>query len=121
MLRDFYDDGTIKALDGGIDKWEGIYAGKIPDMGHANCDLCKLFIEDKCKDCPVAHYVGVPLCEKTPYVAWYFEGPRDGYARTERDKELSDNELRFLKRIRKIISMSSGKKKTIKTFPMKRK
>jgi hypothetical protein len=102
-LRNFYDDKTIQAIDGSIAKWEGIYTGRIPDIGHANCPLCRLFIEDKCKDCPVTHYVSAIMCEKTPYISWYLEGPLDGYAKTKKDKDLAFDEIRFLKTIKEII------------------
>jgi hypothetical protein len=48
--------------------------------------------------------VSAILCEKTPYIAWYLEGPMNGYVGSKKDKDLSFDEIQFLKTIKKIIS-----------------
>lgn len=60
---------TRRALEGAIDKWEDIVAGKEIDEGTHNCPLCKLFLKnDDCTKCPVVLATGKENCIGTPYV-----------------------------------------------------
>jgi len=44
---------TLEALKGSIEKWKKIATGKGVDEGWKNCPLCRLFIIDGCRNCPV--------------------------------------------------------------------
>lgn len=61
---------TLKALKGSIEKWKNILKKKEVDLGNKNCPLCKLFIKDDCKGCPVAVAVKNTGCDGTPYDDW---------------------------------------------------
>lgn len=64
------------ALDVSISKWEHIIK-RFHDMGSfldegamSTCGLCMLYIDDNCKDCPVAKKSMAQFCENSPYIDW---------------------------------------------------
>ena len=66
---------TLKALKGGIKKWERIVKStKAEDRGPANCPLCKLFlyadIGGSCSPCPIKKKTRVSGCQGSPYRHW---------------------------------------------------
>jgi hypothetical protein len=58
---------TLKALHGSIIKWAKIVAGTGVNHGSTNCPLCKLFLDNDCKGCPVFIKTGLNSCIDTPY------------------------------------------------------
>jgi len=63
------DKETLKALKGGIEKWEKIEDGTGRDKGGANCDLCQLLPD--CDGCPVFEFSGEDQCDNTPWRKWF--------------------------------------------------
>ena len=63
---------TLKALKGGIKKWERIVKStKAMDRGAKNCPLCSLFsCKWDCGYCPVKKRTGKGGCDGTPYQEW---------------------------------------------------
>lgn len=92
------DARTLKALKGSIRKWERIVQGTGQDDGSGNCPLCRLFIHEDCKGCPVSRASGQSSCLKTPYMEWngLFAG-RNGMATSIKKKHAAQRELDFLK------------------------
>lgn len=97
--------GTLKALQGSIEKWEAIVAGTGVDNATDNCPLCVRFYDNRVRCerrgelCPVYKTTGEPECWTTPYFEWrklfdHFKGLRaDNKAR----KAAAQKEVDFLK------------------------
>ena len=81
---------TRVALEGSIEKWEGIVAGTKLDAGIRNCPLCQLFYSKKCFGCPIAKKSGCQECDNTPYDEF----------RYKESKENAQKELNFLRLLR---------------------
>jgi len=78
---------ALKGLKGSIKKWEGIVAGTETDKGPLNCPLCKLYISNVCRSCPVMQNTKEKGCLGTPY---------DKYDDTP-TKKVAKKELYYLK------------------------
>ena len=101
------DAETLKALQGGIEKWKAVVAGNGDENGHADCPLCDLFYYGgSCHACPINLYSGNAGCYGTPYVDWndhrlgyhdIGEGPRTPGC--DRCLELAQRELWFLQNL----------------------
>ncbi len=63
---------TKIAVQGSIQKWQDILAGKIKDHGTDNCPLCVLFVNKEviCRNCPVYKITFRSGCSGTPYINW---------------------------------------------------
>lgn len=92
------------ALQGSIQKWEKIVAKTGHDDGRFNCPLCHLFhtgSSPACSGCPVKEYTGTLFCHRTPFDAWIDYSSAacqtDGYAVSDKDVELAQAEVDFLK------------------------
>lgn len=64
------DRETYDALTASVAKWRNNAAGPADEgtIGAKNCPLCKLFIADDCRGCPVFEVTGKEQCYETPYV-----------------------------------------------------
>ena len=95
------DAKTLTPLEESIAHWERIRDGKEPELGVANCALCKSFISGGCVGCPVREFSGKPGCEGTPYVVWAHltEVPNKLYRIAETPEEIAaaQAELDFLR------------------------
>jgi len=91
------DERTLKALNGSIEKWEGIVAGSTHDMGVENCPLCKKFIHHECEGCPVRHKSGHRYCAATAYSKWKALGGMFNTAYAPSLKGAAQAELDFLR------------------------
>lgn len=95
------DSKTLAALEGSIQKWVDIAAGRIADEGENNCPLCKLFnnadSKRACFGCPVEEKTGKPYCKKTPYRDWCNNEPVDCMAKTPGQKKKARAEVKFLR------------------------
>jgi hypothetical protein len=63
------DGEVIEALEGSVEKWVGVLAGK-RDRGGKDCPLCWVEKVNSCDVCPVQRETGEPLCIGTPYCKW---------------------------------------------------
>ena len=101
---------TRKALEGSIEKWEGIVRStKAEEKGIANCPLCQLFFNPYCFGCPVKEKTGMYGCQGSPYNAWdnhHETLHRNGFGEVvSRHKDCPDclrlakKELEFLKEL----------------------
>lgn len=63
-------DKTREAIVGSIWKWIDIFKGDGADYGARNCNLCDLFLENFCIECPVSVKSGTIGCLRTPYDLW---------------------------------------------------
>ena len=67
---------TLEALEGSIEKWEGIVRStEAEDRGVSNCPLCHLFHGyfsqgEYCIGCPVREKTGMLGCLSSPFDAW---------------------------------------------------
>ena len=95
----------IRALQGSIEKWEGIVEGARTDCGAANCELCRRFIAGrKCTFCPVKLSTGLTQCSGTPYDTWREYAQNHHYncvngvpTFDEKSYQIAVKELEFLK------------------------
>jgi hypothetical protein len=58
------------ALESSIEHWEENAAATSPheaNIGSDKCGLCRLYLKDDCKDCPVAKKTGRLGCHGSPY------------------------------------------------------
>jgi hypothetical protein len=80
------DAKTRTALDGSIDKWQGIVDGTTIDMGGENCPLCHMFYRppNPCGGCPVRENTQLSGCLGTPYFS-YTQSRSKAHARAMRD------------------------------------
>lgn len=95
------DPKTLTALKASIAKWERNVEAETPDkvlLGASECALCKLFIYNLCKDCPVRARSGSHFCRQTPFVKtinsffdWNEGGSKDSW------REAAQAEVDFLK------------------------
>jgi hypothetical protein len=105
------DESTLVALNGSINKWAQIFAGKLTDKGTTNCPLCEKFYERRdpdnshiwCYGCPVSKRVNDDWCDSTPYIEWQ-KHQRDQHNHTinmtvdcPTCTELAQAELEFLR------------------------
>lgn len=97
-----------EALQGSIQKWERIVAGKGGDRGTDNCPLCQVFlvtVGEMCGGCPVSVYTGLTSCRATPYDEWArcpgFPSRYNTYAETPRQIRAAKAMLCFLKNLDK--------------------
>lgn len=94
---------TLEALKGSIKKWEKIVDGTGVDNGADNCPLCKLFVMERCKDCPVYKETEEIFCRETPFMEFlgecvYENGIFIGRkAVTNKQKKIAQLEVDFLK------------------------
>lgn len=58
--------GLIKSAK----KWEDIYNGVGIDDGNENCELCRLYFDNDCINCPIFLYTNQWECQNTPYPEW---------------------------------------------------
>jgi hypothetical protein len=76
-----WDDKTIEALKGSIEKWRRIREEDGIDNGSRDCPLCDIYwkevdlendenIEVRCFFCPVYESTGQHACEGSPYKKW---------------------------------------------------
>ena len=95
---------TLKALEGSIEKWEKIVAGKELDLGWQNCPLCRRFLA--CiGGCPVDIATRGAGCTRTPWTDWAIHhevAHKDKktmrvFKNCPECKELAQAELDFLK------------------------
>lgn len=59
---------TLQAIKGSIQKWNDILTGMVKDYGESNCPLCKKFINNQCRGCPVKEKTGQISCMTTTYL-----------------------------------------------------
>lgn len=64
------DAKTERALRASVRKWKKIAAGDMGSDGAENCPLCKLFLDNDCRGCPVFQLTRKQWCESTPYDVW---------------------------------------------------
>jgi hypothetical protein len=99
---------TRYALEGSIQKWEGIVAGTEGDRGTNNCPLCTLFyvgLDHACEGCPVRKKTGQAYCNGSPYRKFidaadrvhFLDFKAGVYADTPELQKAAKAELRFLK------------------------
>jgi hypothetical protein len=93
----------VKALEGSIEKWQGVFDGKLSDEKGSNCPLCLL--NKCCYDCIlVTHGWSRLQCQNTPYIAWHDHITDDGIlgrrANTPERQELAMKELEYLRSTR---------------------
>ena len=104
---------TLTALKASIKHWEENVAAENPKDSNAHgssCPLCRVFIKDTCKGCPVKLETGFDYCEKTPWrlastarVNWFYAriNPRPSTENIGRSKQkwrsAAQAELDFLK------------------------
>jgi hypothetical protein len=69
LYETVFDERTITALKGSIEKWQAIVNGTGHDDGVVNCPLCQAF-KYKCVGCPVFNKTGSRYCSGTPYNDW---------------------------------------------------
>ena len=92
---------ALTALKESIAHWERNATGKFDGMGPEHCNLCQLFIGDRCEGCPVFESTERPFCIDTPYEALdvlFDEIEFSIGSETSPDfKALAQDELAFLK------------------------
>jgi hypothetical protein len=96
---------TLEALKGSIKKWESIVHDGEEDKGVDNCDLCGLFFNHDCNDCPVSDFSGHMCCHNSPHEAfcgYCFDKQKGAHpiiykVFDDKSKELARAELDFLK------------------------
>jgi hypothetical protein len=95
-------DNTMKALDGSIEKWEGIVMGTELDRGRRNCPLCQEFgAGGGCGACPIAADTEDSGCRNTPYTAWSSGGQLPRKADTPEKIKAAIAMLDYLKDLKK--------------------
>ena len=63
----------LKAIDGSIDKWEGIVYHNNKELGAFDCPLCTIFNSPSlgssvnCIGCPICKHKKYQYCQNTPY------------------------------------------------------
>jgi len=58
----------MTALNGSIEKWNGILKGDINDEGTTNCPLCQIYI--RCEQCIIKICTGQNGCDGIDYDSW---------------------------------------------------
>jgi hypothetical protein len=61
---------ALQALKGSIKHWEELaagYGGVFNTPSSPYCPLCKHFIRDVCRGCPVREKTQAPLCQNSPF------------------------------------------------------
>ncbi len=58
------------ALRGAIKSWKTGKLVKLEWASPDSCPLCKLYIENDCKSCPIQKATGVSACIGTPYILY---------------------------------------------------
>lgn len=98
-----YNESTIKALWGSVEKWFHIWEGTIQDLGCTNCPLCNLFVDNGCKGCPVSNHTGKTSCYNTPYYDFRSACNRNNnyrewayFARTDQERQLAQAMYAYL-------------------------
>src|SRR5512139_274799 len=97
-----YTPKALKALQGSIQKWENIAAGKTDDRGSKNCPLCKMFLksdvyEKECAGCPVMKATGEPHCDDSPYTRKWARAQGGDWAMTDEQVLAARAEADFLR------------------------
>ncbi len=94
---------TYKALLQAEKKWFKIRYRNSIDRGMADCELCKLYHNDKfnCQPCPICRTTKRTYCRSSPYA---------GFLMSIGEFKRNRNSLKFLKFIRKIIKEATVNK-----------
>lgn len=58
-------------LQQSIAKWQSIVDGTGSDDGIRDCALCAIYVNNKCRGCPVFEKTKHIRCGLTPYDTWY--------------------------------------------------
>ncbi len=77
---------TIQAIRDSIAHWEqnrDVKTYADIGIGSHHCPLCKLYINNRCRQCPVYEKTTYPYCQNTPYEAIYTHVAAFDYSTTD--------------------------------------